>query len=76
MRDTLTTLGVSAVQNATSRIVEQAFLAKFPNHRKIVKTIGWVQRIAIASAMTYKLSSPHYRQAGINAQQASELGFR
>ena len=76
MRDTLTTLGVSAVQNATSRIVEQALLAKYPSHRKTVKTIGWIQRIGIASVMTYKLSAPHYRQAGINAQQASELGFR
>ena len=76
MRDTLTTLGVSAVQNATSRIVEQALMAKYPNHRKMVKTIGWIQRIGIASAMTYKLSAPHYRQAGLNAQQARELGFR
>jgi hypothetical protein len=76
MKDTLTTLGVSAVQNATSRIVEQALMAKYPNHRKMVKTIGWIQRIGIASVMTYKLSAPHYRQAGINAQQARELGFR
>ena len=76
MRDTLTTLGVSVIQNTTSRIVEQALMAKYPNHRKMVKTIGWIQRIGIASVMTYKLSAPHYRQAGINAQQASELGFR
>jgi hypothetical protein len=76
MRDTLTTLGVSVIQNTTSRIVEQALMAKYPNHRKMVKTIGWIQRIGIASVMTYKLSAPHYRQAGINAQQAGELGFR
>jgi hypothetical protein len=76
MRDTLTTFGVSVIQNTTSRIVEQALMAKYPNHRKMVKTIGWIQRIGIASVMTYKLSAPHYRQAGINAQQAGELGFR
>jgi hypothetical protein len=76
LKDTLTTLGVSAMQNATSRIVEQALMAKYPNHRKVVKTIGWIQRIALASVMTYQLSTPHYRQAAINAQQARELGFR
>jgi hypothetical protein len=36
LRDTLTTFGVSAVQNATSRIVEQALMAKYPNQRMMV----------------------------------------
>jgi hypothetical protein len=75
MRDTLTTFGMSIAQNTTSRIVEQVLLAKYPNHRKAVKTIGWIQRIGLASLMTYQLSAPHYRQAGLNAQQARALGF-
>jgi hypothetical protein len=76
LKDTLGTLGVSAIQNTTGRIVERALLAKYPEHRRLVKTIGWIQRIAIASAMTYQLSAPHYRQAAINAAQARQLGFR
>ena len=75
LRDTLTTLGVTAAQNLTSRIVEQALLARYPNHPKVVKTIGWVQRIAVASLMSYKLSAPHYRQAAFNQQHARELGY-
>jgi hypothetical protein len=75
LKDTLTTFGVSAVQNATSRIVERALMARYPDHRKVVKTIGWIQRIGLASLMTYQLSAPHYRQAGINAQRANDLGF-
>jgi len=71
-----TAFGVAAAQNATSRVVERALLAKYPNHRKVVKTIGWIQRIALASAMSYHLSAGHYRQAQVNIQMASSLGFR
>ena len=76
MKDTLTTFGVSVVQNTTSRIVERALLAKYPEHRKLVKTLGWIQRISLASLMSYHLSAAHYRQAGANAQLGRELGLR
>jgi hypothetical protein len=75
MKDALTTFGMSVVQNTTSRVVERALLAKYPNHRKVVKTVGWIQRIGLASLMTYQLSAPHYHQAGYNAQQSRALGF-
>ena len=76
LRDTLTTLGVSAVQNATSRLVERALLERYPEQRTLVKTLGWVQRIAVGSFMTYHLSAAHYRQAALNARLARELGYR
>ncbi|HVH26544.1 MAG TPA: hypothetical protein VM818_07295 [Vicinamibacterales bacterium] len=76
LRDTLTTLGVSAAQNLTSRVVERALLSRYPDHPKMVKTIGWVQRIAVASLMSYRLSATHYKQAELNAQRARELGYR
>jgi hypothetical protein len=76
LKDTLTTLGVSAAQNATSRLVERALLSRYPDHPKVVKTIGWIQRITVASLMSYHLSAAHYRQAELNAQTARELGFR
>jgi hypothetical protein len=76
LKDTLTTLGVSAVQNLTSRVVERALLSRYPDHPKMVKTIGWIQRIAVASLMSYRLSAVHYRQAELNAQRARELGYR
>jgi hypothetical protein len=75
-KDAVTAFGVTAVQNATSRVVERALLQKYPNHRKIVKSIGWIQRVSIASLMSYHLAAPHYRQAQINAQRAAELGLR
>jgi hypothetical protein len=76
LRDSLATLGVSAAQNLASRIVERSLLQRYPEHRKVVKTIGWVQRIAIGSVMTYRLSAMHYRQAIHNAERAQKLGLR
>jgi hypothetical protein len=75
LRDAITTLSVAAAQNATSRLVEQALLARYPDHRKAVKTVGWIQRIALGSLMSYHLSASHYRQAALNAQRAKELGY-
>jgi hypothetical protein len=74
--DAASALGVSLVQNTTSRIVERALLGRFPEHRKAIKTVGWIQRITIASLMSYQLSAGHYRQAQLNAQRAAELGIR
>jgi hypothetical protein len=76
LRDTLTTLGISAAQNLTSRVVEQALLSRYPDHPKVVKTIGWIQRIAVASLMSYHLSAVHYQQAALNARAAREFGYR
>lgn len=76
VKDTVTTFGFTAAQNATSRLVERALLQKFPEHRKAVKTIGWIQRISLASLMSYQMSASHYRQAQSNAQRAAALGLR
>lgn len=75
-KDAVAVFGVTAAQNATSRIVERALLHRYPEHRKIVKTIGWIQRISVASLMSYQLSAGHYRQAQVNAQRTAELGLR
>ena len=76
VKDTLAIFGTTAAQNLSSRLVESALLAKFPEHRKVVKTIGWIQRIGLASLMSYNLSAAHYRQAGYNVTGARELGYR
>ena len=76
LKDAVAVFGVSAAQNVTSRIVEHALLARYPDHRKVVKTIGWLQRISVASLMSYHLSSAHYSQAEVNAQRAAALGLR
>jgi hypothetical protein len=76
LKDTLARFGATAVQNLSSRLVEHGLLAKFPEHRKMVKTIGWIQRIGLASLTSYHLSAAHYRQAGLNRANARTLGYR
>lgn len=75
-RDAVAAFGMTAAQNVTSRLVEHALLARYPDHRKVVKTIGWLQRISVASLMSYHLSAAHYSQAQLNAQRAAQLGLR
>lgn len=76
VKGAVSALGMSVVQNTTSRLVERALLERFPDHRKVVKTIGWIERISVASIMSYHYSAAHYRQAQINAQRATDLGLR
>lgn len=75
LMDAVTNLEMSMVNNVTSRIFERALLNRYPDHRKMVKTIGWIQRLSVASVLSYNLSAAHYRQAEINAQRAREMGF-
>jgi hypothetical protein len=76
LRDALNTLEISAAQNLGSRLVERSLMSRYPQHRTLVRTIGWMQRIAVASAMSYHLSADHYRQAQMNAQLTVQLGLK
>jgi hypothetical protein len=75
LSDGLTNLGLSFMSNFTSRIVERALMERYPEHRKLVKTLGWVQRIGLGAYMSYLLSSEHYRQATINGEVARQMGY-
>lgn len=76
VKDAAAALGMAMAQNATSRLVEHALLSRYPDHRRAVKTIGWIQRISVAVLMSYRLSADHYRQADANIQRAAQLGLR
>ena len=73
--DALESLKRSAVNNLAEQIIERVLVNKFPNHRKLVRTLGWAQRISFASFKSYRLSAKHYRQAGQNERLAEQLGF-
>lgn len=74
--DALTTLEVSVVNNAAARVFERVLMERYPNHRKAVRTLGWIERVSVGVAMSYVLSAEHYRQAQINTQRAAALGYR
>jgi hypothetical protein len=76
LTDALVTLQMSVVNNVADQLFERMLLSRFPEHRKLVKTLGWIERTTVASYMSYQLSAQHYRQATMNAQRAQQMGLR
>ena len=76
VNDALMTLGVSVAQNAAGYAVEGALAKRYPEHRRLLKTLGWIQRASLSSYMSYRLSVMHYRQTQYNATLARSLGYQ
>jgi len=76
LKDALVTLQMSVVNNVADQLFERMMITRFPEHRKLVRALGWVERGAFASYMSYELSAQHYRQASANAVRAQQMGFR
>ena len=76
LRDSLSVLAVSAAHNFSTQLIEQALRDRYPEHRKIVTALGWIERSAVASLMSYELAGPHYRQWRQNQRLIGELGIR
>jgi hypothetical protein len=74
--DALVNLEMSVVNNVADQLFERMLMTRFPEHRKLVRALGWVERGAFASYMSYQLSAQHYRQAAANGQRAQQMGFR
>lgn len=73
--DAVANLQLSVVNNVSERVVEHLLLPRFPNHRKLVRTLGWVERSVVASYWTYRLSADHFRQWQENGRRAQQLGY-
>lgn len=76
VKDAMLTLGTSAAQNMVGRSVERYLVSRFPHRRRLIKTMGWIQRASLASYWSYRLSVQHYRQTQYNLDLARELGYR
>jgi hypothetical protein len=76
LRDSLSVLAVSAVHNFGTQLIQQGLRERYPEHRKMVSVLGWIERSAVASAMSYALAGPHYRQAELNQRMSNSLGLR
>ena len=75
LRDALINLQVSAVTNVADQIVERMLVERYPNHRKLIRVLGWAQRISLSSYLSYRLSIQHFRQTQLNEQLAKQYGF-
>jgi hypothetical protein len=75
LMDGLMNLQTSLVNNFTDRVIEHVLIERHPQHRTLFRALGWAERIGFASAMSYKFSAAHYRQAGQNQQLAQQIGI-
>jgi hypothetical protein len=76
LNDAFVTLEMSLINNVSSQIFERVLIDRFPERRKLVRTLGWIERSAFASFMAYHLSAQHYQQAAANQAYAQQMGFK
>jgi hypothetical protein len=76
LNDAFVTLEMSLINNVSSQVFERVLIDRFPERRKLVRTLGWIERGAFASFMAYHLSAQHYSQAAANQAQALQMGFK
>ena len=76
LMDALHHVQMAALHNTVENILEHTLVERFPNHRKLLRVVGWVERGAYASYAGYALSARHYRQWQDNQRLAAELGYR
>ncbi len=74
--DTLVTLQLSAINNLATGTIEEVLVRRFPKRRRLLKTLAVIDRVALASYMSYRLAGKHYQQARYNTELARSLGFR
>jgi hypothetical protein len=65
----------SVVNNVSTQIFERVLTEKYPQHRKLFKTLGWVERIGFASYVSYLASANHFKQSQRNMEMARERGY-
>jgi hypothetical protein len=69
-------LAGSAANNLTCRVLEQTMLTRYPGHRRLVNTLGWIERIAVGSYVSYRHSAAHFRQWRANQRLSRENGWQ
>ena len=75
LTDAIANLQLSLVTNASARVMERLLMSRYPDHRKLLLTIGWIERSAMASYWSYRLSAGHFRQWQENERLARQLGY-
>ena len=66
----------SIINNVAANVFERVLSQKYPQHRKLFKTLSWIERIAFASYVSYMASANHFRQTQRNRELALQYGYR
>ena len=75
-RDALAHLQESMVNNLSTQVFERLLAQKYPEHRKLLKTLSWVERISFSSYVGYLSSVSHFNQVQKNQAMAREYGLQ
>jgi hypothetical protein len=75
LMDALSILPISFANNAVSRVAQTALTERDPAHRRRWAVLAWIERTAVASALSYELSVRHFRQLQQNERVAAQLGY-
>ena len=76
LTDAMAIVPLSLVNNASARVMERLLMPRYPNHRRLIRAIGWIERSAVASYWSYRLGAGHVRQWQENTRRARQLGYR
>lgn len=68
-------LFTSVAHNYAIRGTERMLIRRLPEHAKLVRIVGWTERIGFAAFLTYLALDGHLAQAQKNRRLARELGY-
>lgn len=57
---------VSTAHNVGVSLLERALIERHPTHARLIRRLGWVEKTAAASWLSYHWSAARYRQAAAN----------
>lgn len=56
------TIGRSVLNNAACAIVERRLIERYPHRRKLIRTLGWIERSLVTTYWSYRLTHNQVRQ--------------
>jgi hypothetical protein len=65
----------SLANNVAAGFAERMLMQRFPNRRRLIQTLSWVERIGFAAILTYRNSADHFSQAATNRRLANDHGY-
>ena len=62
LRYSLQTIGHSILNNAASAVVERQLIDRYPQRRKLIRTLGWIERGLVTGYLSYRLTHNQFQQ--------------
>ena len=75
VRMALPILELSLINNVAVGVSERALTHFYPNHPKLIRVVGWVEKIAMAGYLSYQYSCNNFHQWRMNERDANQLGY-